>query len=106
MGHGQEFIVWNTPGLRHGAACFLKWIGNYRGGGDALFFKKDSVEHTARAAGSSVADTGNDDVAVGSEFVYNLLVGRHPGIMFAPYDVAFSAVLALENIADLEQQDV
>src|SRR5712691_5348646 len=104
MLHAQEFIVGEAPGLGHGPASRVKHIGDNRGRWKAVLFKQNTVEHTARAARASIADPGDDDIAVGSVFVDDLLVRRHTGSMLTAHNMAFGTVLLLQNSGNTEQQ--
>src|SRR5712691_12526533 len=104
MLHAQEFIVGKAPGLGHGPASRVKHIGDNRGRWNAVLFKQNTVEHTARAARASIADPGDDDIAVGGVFVDDLLVCRHTRAMLAAYDMTLGTVLVLQNGRDTEQQ--
>ena len=95
MLHAQEFIVRETPGLSHGSAGRVKHIGDNRSRWNAVFFKQNTVEHTARAARASIADPGDDYVAVGGVFVDDLLVRRNPRAVLAAYNMALGTVLFL-----------
>src|SRR5438093_4538760 len=95
MLYTQIFIVGKAPGLRHGPPRRFKHIGDNRGRWNAVLFKQNTVEHTARAARPSIADPGDDDIAVGGVFVDDLLVRRHPRAVLAAFNVAFGTVLFL-----------
>src|SRR5207245_8604074 len=75
-----------------------------RGGGTAVLFKAALVQHTARAARASIAESGDDDMAVGSVFVDDVLVRRVPGSMLAAHNMALGTILLLQNGRDTEQQ--
>ncbi len=83
MWHSQIFVIRQAPGHSHGATGGLKHIRNDRSSRNAVFFKNDAVEHTARAARASISDPGNDHVAVGLDLVDDLLVCRHTGVVLA-----------------------
>src|SRR6266567_3289805 len=104
MLYTQIFIVGQAPGLRHGPPRRFKHIGDNRGRWNAVLFKQNTVEHTARAARPSIADPGDDDIAVGGVFVDDLLVRRHPRAVLAAYDMALGTVLFLQNSGNPEQQ--
>src|SRR5712691_13059730 len=104
MLHTQIFIIGQAPGLRHSPSSRLKHIGDKGGRWNAVLFKQNTVEHTARAARSSIADPGDDDIAVGGVFVDDFLVRRHPGSMLAAHNMALGTILLLQNGRDTEQQ--
>src|SRR5262245_608508 len=104
MLHAQVFIIGQAPGLGHRPAGRVKHIGDNRGRWNAVLFKQNTVEHTARAARASIADPGDDDIAVGSVFIDDLLVRRYPGAMLAAHNVALSTVFLLQNRGNTEQQ--
>ena len=81
MGQCQVFIVGEAPRLGHGTAGGIEYVGDQRSGGNAMFFEHNAVEHTARAARASIADTGDDDVAVGLDGINDLLMRRHAGVV-------------------------
>src|SRR3989442_1097415 len=95
MLYTQIFIVGQAPGLRHGPSRRFKHIGDKRGRWHAVLFKQNTVEHTARAARASIADPGDNYVAVGGVFVDDLLVRRHPRAVLAAYNMALGTVLFL-----------
>jgi len=95
MLHTQIFIVGEAPCLGHRPSSRVKHIGNNRRGWNTVLFKQNTVEHTARAARASIADPGDDDIAVGSVLVDDLFVGRHTRAVLAAYDVALGTVLLL-----------
>ena len=95
MLHAQIFIVGQAPGLGHRPSSRVKYIGNNRRCWNTVLFKQNTVEHTARAARASIADPGDDDIAVGSVLVDDLFMGRHTRAVLAAYDVALGPVLLL-----------
>src|SRR5215475_11882329 len=104
MLHAQEFITGEAPGLGHGPSSRVKHIGDNRGRWNAVLFKQDTVEHTARAARASIADPGDNDIAVGGVLVDNLLVCWHTRAVLAAYDMALGTILFLQNSSHPEQQ--
>lgn len=56
-------------------------IGTDNGCGDAFFLKLDSIVHTARRAGPSVANSGDGEVAFFSHFRINFGL-RRSGVVF------------------------
>ena len=50
MRHGQKSEVRQSPGPRHGLSGYFEHISDDRCGRNAMLFKNDAVEHTARAA--------------------------------------------------------
>src|SRR5215471_1870332 len=104
MRQSEEFVVRQPPALGHGMTRGLENIGDDRHGGNAELLEKDSVEHTARRAGPSVADAGDDAVRLAARLVEDLLVGGHAGVVLAPHGVLGGAVLALEDLADPDEE--
>src|ERR1043166_1222252 len=102
MLHTQIFIVGQAPGVRHSPSSCLKHIGDKRGRWHTMLFKQNTVEHTARAARASIADPGDDDIAVGGVFVDDLLVRRHSRAVLAAYNMALGTVLFLQNSGNPE----
>src|SRR5262244_2625130 len=104
MRQSEEFVVRQSPALGHGMTRGLEDIGNDRHGGNAELLEEDSVEHTARRAGPSVADAGDDAIHPAACLVEDLLMGGHAGVVLAPHGVLGGAVLALEDLADLDEE--
>src|SRR5262249_47861510 len=52
----------------------------------------------------SVADAGDDAVHAPARLVEDLLMGGHAGVVLAPHGVVGGAVLALEDLADLDEE--
>ncbi len=50
VGHGQELIVRKPPGLGHRPPRFGEDIRNNGDSRNTIFFKENSIEHTARTA--------------------------------------------------------
>jgi hypothetical protein len=50
MGHREELKIRKTPRACHCLPGYFEHIGDDRCGGNAVLFKNDAVEHTARAA--------------------------------------------------------
>jgi hypothetical protein len=95
MLHTQILIVGETPGLGHRPSSRFKYIGNNRRGWNTVLFKQNTVEHTARATRASIADPGDDDIAVGGVLVDDLFVGRHTRAVLTAYDMALGTILLL-----------
>src|SRR5262245_44219971 len=103
MLHTQILIVGQAPGLRHGPSSRVKHIGDNRGCWNAVLFKQDTVEHTARTARASIAHPGDDDIAAGGVLVDDLLVRRHPRGVLAAHNMTLGTVLLLQNSGNTEQ---
>ena len=104
MGHAEKLIVDKSPRLGHGTTCLHKYVSHDRGCRYTLFFKENPVEHTARAAGASISDSGNNDVTVRDEFFDDLLVGRYTGVVLSADDMVFSPVILLKDRGNSYQQ--
>jgi len=74
MQQAQEFIPGHAPGPGHRLPGLHEQIRYDRGSRNAILFQQDPVEHTARAAGSSVPDAGDRNVDSGSEFLDRFLI--------------------------------
>src|SRR5262249_1642548 len=64
----------------------------------------DSVEHTARRAGPSVSDAGDDDVAGLAHLLDDLLVRRDRRVVLAEHARLAGAVLRLQDLPDLHEE--
>src|SRR5262249_944552 len=66
--------------------------------------EQDSVEHTARRAGPSVADAGDDRVDAALGLLDDLVVGGDARVLLPPEMRLRDAVLLLQDLADLDQE--
>src|SRR5713101_4471313 len=73
MRQREELVVRQAPGLRHRMARALEDVGDNGCGGNADLLEQDSVEHTARRAGPSVAGAGGDGVDAALRLVDDLV---------------------------------
>src|SRR5499433_2707887 len=72
MRQSEELVVRQPPALGHGMTRSLEDVGDDGHGGNAELLEEDSVEHTARRAGPSVADAGDDAVHPPARLVEDL----------------------------------
>src|SRR5262249_54210874 len=72
----QELVGRYAPLLSHGTRGLREDVRDDRGRRHRVLLQHDSVEHTARRAGPSVSDAGNDDVAGLAHLLDDLLVRR------------------------------
>jgi len=103
MRHRKKPELLQSPRARHGLTGPHEDIRDDGRRRNALLFEYYAVEHTARAARPSIADTGNDDVAAGLELIDNLLVRRHSRAALAAHDMCFGAVIFLQYRGDARQ---
>src|SRR5262249_49591243 len=66
----------------------------------------DSVEHTARRAGPSVADAGDHRVTGGPKLLDDLLVSGDAGVVLPPHPGARRAVIGYQDVSDLLEEPV
>src|SRR5262249_39519844 len=104
MRQSEELVVWQAPALGHGVAGGLEDVGHDGHGGDAALLRKGCAAHTAPRARPSGADAGDDAVHATLRLVEDLLMGGHAGVVLAPHGVVGGAVLALEDLADLDEE--
>ena len=74
VGHLHESEAWKPPRGRHGGARLTEGLGHEGDPRDAPLLEHQRVEHTARAARPSVADTRDHEVRDAAQ-----LVGRFLG---------------------------
>ena len=67
MGYEGKRVVGKAVSQGHGLAGIQEGFGTDHRGRDAQFFHDDAVEHTARTAGASIPDTGDDGLRLGSQ---------------------------------------
>ncbi len=85
--HVEEAIARHTPARRHGLARRAEGFGYDGDGRHTRSLEEDRVEHTARRARPSVADAGDDEVALRPQRIDRRLVhfaarralAHHPG---------------------------
>src|SRR5438094_3912499 len=104
MRHHQELVGRHAPLRGHGASGPLEDVRHDRGCGHRVLLEHDSVEHTARRAGSSVSDAGDDRVAGLPHLLNDLLVRRHRRVVLAEHARLAGPVLGLQNLADPLQE--
>src|SRR5262245_10141274 len=104
MRQSEELVVRQPPALGHGMTRGFEDVGDDGHGGNAELLEEDSVEHTARRAGPSVADAGDDAVHPAARLVEDLLVGGHAGVVLPPHGVVGGTVLALEDVAGPDEE--
>ena len=71
MRHIEKTVFRNPPGFRHLLPGNPERLGYNGDRWYAGFFQQYPVEHTARTAGPSVADAGDDNVRLVFEIVYS-----------------------------------
>jgi hypothetical protein len=68
MGYEGKRVVGKAVGQGHGLAGIQEGFGADHRRWDAQLFHDDAVEHTARTAGASIPDTGDDGLHFGRQF--------------------------------------
>ena len=110
MRQGQELVLRARPrtGPWRGPVR-LEHVGDDGRGGDADLLEQDSVEHTARRAGPSVADAGDDDVDGALGLLDDLrrararsaLCLRHIRVSAAPYSFLRISPIFTSSLSEL-----
>src|SRR5205809_2647530 len=106
MRHRQELVPGDAPLLGHRAARDFEDVRDDRGRGHRVLRQQDAVEHTARRAGPSVADAGDDGVAGFADLRDELLVRGDGRVVLAVHPPFGDTVLRFQNIADLREEPV
>ena len=78
MGDHCKRIVGKTVGHRHGFSGTHEGCRTDNRGWNALFFHDDAIEHTARAARPSIANTGHHQIDLSSQ-IFSHILGNSMG---------------------------
>ncbi len=82
----------------HGLGGVVENVGDDRRRGYAQALHFDAVVHTARAAGASIADPGDEDVHLVQHVLYGCLLGGQGSRVFAEIQHLSQSVLLLEDL--------
>jgi hypothetical protein len=95
MGQGHEGVIGHTPTPCHGLGGLDESVRDNGRRGNSSFFEQDTVEQTARTAGSSISYASYHCVALGRQFNEDLLVGRDARVELAANHVASGSIFLL-----------
>ena len=90
--------VWHAHHAGHGLGGVVEHVGDDRRRGYAQALHFDAVVHTARAAGASIADPGDEDVHLVQHVLHGSLLGGQGSRVFAEIQHLFQAVLLLQDL--------
>src|SRR5580765_2700930 len=102
----EKAVAGHAPARRHRFARGAEWLGHDRDGRHTRPLEEDRVEHTARRARPSVADSGDDEVALSPERLERRLVDLVARRALAHHPGHGHPVTAAEAIGESAEQHV